>query len=442
MTARLLGRHRARVLADDDAWRQSLQPGDLQTSRADLAKHEQEIIDEIALHNLQNAWEGAEALLQREEVDASLASLAAMQSFVERYLREELTLVRIRLARLNGANIPTPEAPPGALDEDEWAITQATWEAARIPKPASKYEAALALTRLRQCTRDKSPCDLTLADAMLFRTSLLSYLSRARAKSSLSLVRSILKTAAAENRVSLGVSMAFESVRIEVSEKAIHSFQPFSVNQLQAFFDGPVHRHGLRPAKGGRDAAFWLPLLALFEGMRLEEAGSLVCGALSPRSGRYWLRIGRSKTAAGLREIPLHRELERLGFVEYFVAQQAGRSANEPLFLGLRYGSKQNQTHMFSTWVNGYIDKHVVDAAAYVFHSFRNSFEDAATAAGVPEDVRRALMGHAQAEMTRRYGKKDGRNRRIFPDQALIEAIDKVCYQGLDLSHVIRSVTC
>ncbi|MEX3973211.1 tyrosine-type recombinase/integrase [Paraburkholderia caribensis] len=134
--------------------------------------------------------------------------------------------------------------------------------------------------------------------------------------------------------------------------------------------------------------------------------------------------------------MPLHREIKRLGFIEYFLAQRAGRPDDEPLFPSLRTGSKGNQTHMFSTWVNGYIDKYVVDDAACVFHSFRNSFEDAATAAGVPEDVRRALMGHAQVAMTRRYGKKDERNRRIFPDRSLIEAIDMVRYDGLDLSHV------
>jgi integrase len=98
---------------------------------------------------------------------------------------------------------------------------------------------------------------------------------------------------------------------------------------------------------------------------------------------------------------------------------------------------------MFSTWVNEYIDQHVVNDDAYVFHSFRNNFEDAATAAGVAEDVRRALMGHAQVAMTRRYGKKDARNRRVFPDRVLIEAIDMIRCDGLDLSHVtIDASTC
>ena len=309
-----------------------------------------------------------------------------------------------------------------------------------LTEACQRYEAALAVKRLRECTGDKSPCDLTLGDAMLYRSALLAHLSRARSKSSLSLVRSILKTAVAESRIPLHVGLAFESVKIEVSEKAVRSFQPFSTGQLQAFFNGPVHTLGLRPAKGGGDAAFWLPLLALFEGLRLEEAGSLTCRALSRRSERYWLRVGRSKTAAGLRELPLHRELERLGFVDYFLGRQAERSPEEPLFPTLRFGSTENQTHMFSTWVNEYIDKHVIDDAAYVFHSFRNSFEDAAIAAGVAEDVRRALMGHAQVAMTRRYGKKDVRNRRVFPDRILIEAIDTLSYDGLEMSHVAFDV--
>jgi integrase len=441
MSGRLIGRHRAAVLAGDEIWRRTLMTGELGKSRVNLAAQEQALIDDIALNHLDNALPAALTLLEKERVDVSRVPLAAMLSFVGRYLREELDLVRIRIARLNGANIPTPEAPIGPLDEDEWVGIMTTWEAARLPKPASRYEATLALKRLRDVTGDKSPEDLTLADAMLFRSSLLAQLSRARAKSSLSLVRSIIKTAAAENRIPLTVSLAFESVKVEVSEKGIHSYQPFSIEQLQAFFNGPVHSEQVRPAKGGGDAAFWLPLLALYAGMRLEEAGSLACDSMNLRSGRLWLRIGRSKTASGLREVPVHTELVQLGLIDYVADRRRSGSVNEPLFPSLRIGSKENRTHMFSTWVNEYIDRHVVDDPAYVFHSFRNSFEEAATAGGVAEDVRRALMGHAQVAMTRRYGRKDARNRRVFPDRILIEAIDMLQYEGLSLSRVKHQQT-
>jgi hypothetical protein len=107
MTARLLARHRAVVLAGDDTWRRTLKPTDLARCRADFARREQGLIDDIALNNLENAWPGAWALLDRECVDFSRAPLPAMLSFVESYLREELDLVRIRIARLNGADIPS-----------------------------------------------------------------------------------------------------------------------------------------------------------------------------------------------------------------------------------------------------------------------------------------------------------------------------------------------
>lgn len=52
------------------------------------------------------------------------------------------------------------------------------------------------------------------------------------------------------------------------------------------------------------------------------------------------------------------------------------------------------------------------------------------------ENVRRALMGHAQVAMTSRYGEKDGRSRRIIRERALIGAIDMARYDGPYLSHV------
>ncbi|TGP40560.1 hypothetical protein EN871_27765 [bacterium M00.F.Ca.ET.228.01.1.1] len=64
--------------SDDDAWRQTLAPSNLHAARADLVQHEQALIDDIALDNVNNAWKGAAELLKLEGVDSSLAPLAAM----------------------------------------------------------------------------------------------------------------------------------------------------------------------------------------------------------------------------------------------------------------------------------------------------------------------------------------------------------------------------
>jgi hypothetical protein len=46
---------------------------------------------------------------------------------------------------------------------------------------------------------------------------------------------------------------------------------PFDIKELQAIFGSPVFTEGQRPEGGKEDAAFWLPILALFTGACLGE---------------------------------------------------------------------------------------------------------------------------------------------------------------------------
>jgi hypothetical protein len=70
-----------------------------------------------------------------------------------------------------------------------------------------------------------------------------------------------------------------------------------------------------------------------------------------------------------------------------------------------------------------------------VFHSFRHGFKDALRTARISEDVNDALTGHAGgSSIARGYGAKDIVRRFGLP--ALADAVSKVAYPGLDLSHV------
>ena len=50
---------------------------------------------------------------------------------------------------------------------------------------------------------------------------------------------------------------------------------PFELSDLQVIFRTPVFVQGERSKGGQGEAAFWLPLLALFTGARLNELASL-----------------------------------------------------------------------------------------------------------------------------------------------------------------------
>jgi hypothetical protein len=58
-------------------------------------------------------------------------------------------------------------------------------------------------------------------------------------------------------------------------EEAVRGGAPFELSDLQVIFQTPIFTEGARPKGGKGDAAFWLPLLALFSGARLNELASL-----------------------------------------------------------------------------------------------------------------------------------------------------------------------
>jgi len=87
-----------------------------------------------------------------------------------------------------------------------------------------------------------------------------------------------------------------------------------------------------------------------------------------------------------------------------------------PFKVSPRYFSKR-----FGWWLR---EKAGVKDARLVFHSTRHSFADALRRAGVPEDIRDALLGHSSGgKIGRRYG--TGHSLR-----ALKEAINRVNYSG------------
>ncbi|WP_458097763.1 hypothetical protein [Roseomonas sp. WA12] len=83
-----------------------------------------------------------------------------------------------------------------------------------------------------------------------------------------------------------------------------------------------------------RDARFWIPLLCVLEGTRLEEVADLRRKDIISEAGVWQMKITaehrRLKNPNAERTIPIHPELIRTGFLEY-VAQIAPE-ASDPLF--------------------------------------------------------------------------------------------------------------
>lgn len=207
----------------------------------------------------------------------------------------------------------------------------------------------------------------------------------------------------------------------------------FSADDLNLLFRSPIYTNNFRPIGGGCEAAYWLPLLALFTGARIEELAQLRVEDVRQAPGLgYFLNIsdidhGQLKNQASRRRIPVHGELIDCGFLDY----QATLPATSPLFPDLKRNPRGKLGGYFSNYFSGYLRKKVgITDPRKVFHSFRHTFKDSCRNAGIPEEVHDALSGHTRSGASRRYGNEH------YPLAPLFQAMTRFTIEGLDIAHL------
>lgn len=167
---------------------------------------------------------------------------------------------------------------------------------------------------------------------------------------------------------------------------------PYSLDEAQRL---------LTLARGEKGALRWLPWLLCFTAARVGEACQSTKEDVAPIAalpGWWALHIhedgpGRSlKTPQSRRYVPLHPALIREGFLAYVDSLPAG----SPLFPDIpldKFKTRRGKgSNIHAEWVRGV--GAVTDKFKDPAHAWRHLFEDRARAAGVPQNVTDALMGH------------------------------------------------
>lgn len=238
---------------------------------------------------------------------------------------------------------------------------------------------------------------VTKRDVLNFKDKLVSEgVSASNINVKLTRLRTLLNYAFINDLVAV---KAAENIRVHDADVAKNKRKPFDEDALKKLFGGPVHAVGERPRAGMGEASYWLPLLALYTGARLEELGQLrPCDVRQERSGHgamardVWIIAITSDEEAGLRlknagserMVPIHRELVRLGFLEFCQsAEVAGHARIFPMLKPNVYGVL---TAKWGEWFSRYLrtvcgvtDKRIV------FHSLRHTFKDHARNSGLED---------------------------------------------------------
>ncbi|HMM38198.1 MAG TPA: site-specific integrase [Desulfovibrio sp.] len=217
------------------------------------------------------------------------------------------------------------------------------------------------------------------------------------------------------------------NVKATVSKVQDKARVPYSIEDVNFILRFPIFTKRERPRAGGGEAAKWLPLLALFTGARLGELGKLQVEDVRHERDVWYLDLMNTgtKTQGSKRQVPIHPELIRLGFLEYVEARR--KAGGDTLFPG-RAG-KSLDTEAWSKWWGRYARSHGIEDRRKVFHSFRHTVKDGLRDSGVPFDLRSALQGHAVPGVGEGYGQG-------FALQVLAEAMARLQYPGLDLEHL------
>lgn len=211
----------------------------------------------------------------------------------------------------------------------------------------------------------------------------------------------------------------------------------FALEDLERIFRSPIYTQGYLPLGGGKIACFWLPLLALYTGARIEELAQLQPGDVQLAKGLgYYLNISdldkkgvSLKNTHSRRRIPIHPVLLACGFLQHVKVH----AHSAYLFPDLKLNPRGKRGGYFSNWFSAYLRKKVgISDARKVFHSFRHSFKDLCRQNGIEEAVHDALTGHQSASISRQYGNDQ------FPLAPLFKAIEKLEITGLDLSHLFE----
>lgn len=215
----------------------------------------------------------------------------------------------------------------------------------------------------------------------------------------------------------------FDKIKLERPKRVkVQKREEWDADELNKLFRSPVYTKGKRPAGGAGEAAYWLPVLALYHGLRAGELAQLDKADVIQRHGLWCLKIAPSfededgkstKTEGSDRIVPLHKRVIELGFLDY-VRTVKGKK----LWPKIAPDSVGRWAGSWSKWFGRYRKSLDLDERFKDFHSFRHGWKSAARGARIPEDFHDEITGHDNRSVSRGYGS--------VPITVLKEELDKI----------------
>jgi len=174
---------------------------------------------------------------------------------------------------------------------------------------------------------DKKLNSVTREDAIALRSRLIAEGAKERTcNTHLVHLSSMLRCAV---RLNISQRNCAEGLLLTISGRHDSERKRFNIDDLQAIF-------ATIPLKAGEESNLWIPLIALYSGLRKEEICQLVRTDIRQEDGVWIFDINNkgektTKTEAGLRLVPIHSKILEVGFLKFCDERAPGKLDREPL---------------------------------------------------------------------------------------------------------------
>jgi len=218
----------------------------------------------------------------------------------------------------------------------------------------------------------------------------------------------------------LGIITNNPATGLQLSEKqrSDQERSPYSLNDIRKIVDN-------LPQADNNPERYWVPLIGLFSGLRLNEICQLYIEDVRFVDECWCFEINdagekRLKNAASARVIPIHPILIEHGLIQY--VEKMKKAGNPRLWMNLTYVDLHCYTNSFGKWYARFNREKVTEDPKKVFHSMRHTVANILKQKGVSEALIAEILGHAHASITTsRYGKR-------YQPKVLLEAMQFLDY--------------
>lgn len=199
-----------------------------------------------------------------------------------------------------------------------------------------------------------------------------------------------------------------KNLLIKQSSSQAAKREGFTDSDIKKLFSTEIHSAESKK-KSKYNYQYWIPLLGLYSGGRLDELCQLHTDDVIEVEGIWCISINRNtknkklKNASSERVVPLHSKLIEIGFLKFVEYQRSKKQ--ERLFTELKL-ARDGYGGIVSKWFSGFKTKAGITSKTKVFHSFRHTVADRLKQKSIVREKIGSILGHKDDNITTGlYGK-------------------------------------